>query len=89
MLFDSPIFHSNRYHADAVCIHCSGIVRHQAWCITTNKAVLYAYEVAIPPEKMDDSDRRILHTLGVIGRGLSFCVLFKSRLTKEFRPLCM
>ena len=44
---------------------CRGVVRHEAWCITTNKAVLYAYDVAINPEKLDDSDRRILHTLGV------------------------
>ena len=50
---DAPIFHSNRYHAEASCEHCAGVIRHEEWCITRNERVFYAYEVAVEPCKLD------------------------------------
>jgi hypothetical protein len=29
MLLDAAIFHSNRYHAEATCEHCAGVIRAQ------------------------------------------------------------
>ena len=65
MLVDAAIFHSNRYHAEATCEHCAGVIRHERWCITCNPHVFYAYEIVVDPGKMQLSDRLILHALGV------------------------
>jgi len=65
MLLQTPIFHSNQYHAGAECEHCAGLVRHEPWCITRNSAVYYAYQAALDPEKLSLADRLILHALGV------------------------
>jgi hypothetical protein len=65
MLLQSPIFHSNQYHAAAACEHCGGLVRHETWCITRSSVVYYAYEAALDPEKLSLADRLILHALGV------------------------
>jgi hypothetical protein len=53
MLLNRAIFHSNRYHADATCRHCSGVIRHESWCVTRNTLVCYAYEAVVDPEKTD------------------------------------
>ena len=64
MLLNDAIFHSNRYHAEATCEHCSGVIRHESWCITRNSLVYYAYETVLDPEKLTLEDRLILHALG-------------------------
>ncbi len=58
-------YHSNRYNAQEACEHCSGVIRHEKWCITCDPLVQYAYGVVMEPEKMTLSDRLILHALGV------------------------
>ena len=63
MLVDAAIFHRNRYPAEASCENCSGIVRHEEWCITKNGRVYYAYEVVVDPDALDYADRLILHAL--------------------------
>jgi hypothetical protein len=65
MLLQTPIFHSNPYHAGAACEHCAGLVRHEPWCITRNSVVYYAYQAALDPGKLSLADRLILHALGV------------------------
>ena len=65
MLADTPIFHSNRYHADASCEHCAGLVRHEDCCVIRNERVDYAYEVAVRPGKLDYAGQLILHALSV------------------------
>jgi len=62
-------YHSNIYSADAACEHCSGVVRHETWCITQNDAVSYAYEAVLDADKLSPGDRIILHALGVLWRG--------------------
>ena len=65
MLVNSPsVFHSNKYCEAAACIHCSGVVRHESWCITGTFRVRYAYEVVLHPEELTVEDRLILHALG-------------------------
>ncbi len=64
MLLNGVIFHSNQYSAEATCEHCSGVIRHESWCIT-QLAVYYAYETILDAEKLTLEDRSILHALGV------------------------
>ena len=67
-MFSNPAatwFHSNQYNADSVCEHCSGIVRHERWCITRNPMVHYAFRVVADPKSLSIGDRMILHALGV------------------------
>jgi hypothetical protein len=59
------IFHSNRYHAQAACPHCEGIIRHEPWCITLHPAVYYAYQIVADPSKLTVGDALILHSPGV------------------------
>jgi hypothetical protein len=61
----TALFHTNRYHAEAACEHCRGIVRHESWCITRDPIVYYAYEVVLDGNKLTLEDRLILHALGV------------------------
>ena len=58
--------HSNKYSAEAACEHCEGIVHHQPWCITQNKAVHYAYQAVMDASSLTEHDRLILHALGVV-----------------------
>lgn len=58
-------YHSNRYYAASACECCAGIVRHEPWCITSNRNVQYAYQVVVNPEKLTQQDSLILHSLGV------------------------
>jgi hypothetical protein len=58
------VFHSNRYHAQAACEHCEGIIRHEPWCITLDPVVYYAYQVVVDPSKLTIGDSLILHSLG-------------------------
>lgn len=66
MFVNSPsaLFHSNQYCAASACQHCSGVVRHEAWCITENSRVRYAYEVVLHSEQLTVEDHLILHALG-------------------------
>ena len=59
------LFHTNRYHAEAACEHCGGIVRHESWCITRDPIVYYAYEIVVDGGKLTLADALILHALGV------------------------
>lgn len=65
----SSKYHSNRYHAQAACEHCEGIIRHEAWCITRDPIVYYAYQVVADPAKLTVGDSLILHSLGVTWTG--------------------
>lgn len=58
------LYHSNRFHAQAACAHCEGIIRHESWCITLDQAVYYAYEIVVDPGKITVGDALILHSLG-------------------------
>jgi hypothetical protein len=61
----STWYHSNQYTAASECEHCSGVIRHEPWCVTRNQAVSYAYEAIIDPGKLTLEDELILHALGV------------------------
>lgn len=57
--------HRNPYTVEAACDHCGKILRHDAWCITLNPFVQYAYEIVLDPHKLTIGDAIILHSLGV------------------------
>jgi hypothetical protein len=59
-----PLSHSNQYSADSACGHCDGVLRHEAWCITQNSSVLYAYQIVSAPSRLNRGDCLILHALG-------------------------
>ena len=59
-----PSSHSNRYSADSPCGHCDGIIRHEAWCITQNASVQYAYQAVSDPDNLSPGDHLTLHALG-------------------------
>jgi hypothetical protein len=61
---DAPIFHSNRYGADSACEHCYGVTCHEAWCVTQNASVQYAYRVVNNPSSLTHGDLLVLHALG-------------------------
>lgn len=58
-------YQGNQYKTQLPCEHCSGIVRHERWCITRDPLVRYAYRVVQEPEKLSFADNLILHALGV------------------------
>ncbi len=49
--------------------HCSGIIRHETWCITRNDEVAYAYKAVLDADKLSLGDQLILHALGVVWGG--------------------
>jgi hypothetical protein len=57
--------HRNQYSADSACGHCDGVIRHEAWCVTQNASVQYAYQVVSDPGLLSTGDHLILHALGV------------------------
>ena len=59
-----PSSHSNQYGADSACGHCEGITCHEAWCITQNVSVQYAYQAVSDPVNLSPGDHLILHALG-------------------------
>ena len=61
----TQLHHAVRDSADSACEHCEGIIRHEPWCLTLNKAVSYAYKILLNSESLTLSDRLILHALGV------------------------
>lgn len=61
----SAPFHSIRYNAQSACEHWSGVIRHEAWCITVNPVVYDAYEVVLDADKLSMGDVLALHSLGV------------------------
>ena len=62
-------YHTNRYSAHAACEHCSGVIRHESWCITVNPVVYYAYEAVLDASKLSLGDVLALHSLGVLWTG--------------------
>jgi hypothetical protein len=58
-------YHNHRYNAQAPCQHCSGIIRHEDWCITRDPVLYYAHEIVADPTKLTIGDALILHSLGV------------------------
>ena len=63
------LFHANRYHAEAACEHCGGIVRHERWCILRDPIVYYAYQIVVDSSRLTLADELILHALGVTWQG--------------------
>lgn len=61
--------HSNKYTAESACEHCSGVVRHEPWCITRSSDVLYAYAAVLDAGNLSEGDRLILHALGALWTG--------------------
>ena len=59
-----PSSHSNPYSADSACSHCERIIRHEAWCMTQNASVQYAYQAVLEPGTLSPGDHLILHALG-------------------------
>ncbi len=57
--------HSNPSSMHAVCEHCGNVLQHEAWCITRNTAVRYAFQIILEPSKLTIGDALILHSLGV------------------------
>jgi uncharacterized membrane protein (DUF2068 family) len=43
------LFHSNRYNAESACHHCSGVGRHEHWCLTLKPVVYHVYEIVAYP----------------------------------------
>ena len=62
-------YHSNQYNAETECEHCSGVVRHEPWCITQNEIVAYAYAAVLDAADLTFEDQLILHALGVSWTG--------------------
>jgi len=60
-----PWFYSNQYTADSACEHCSGVLRHEPWCVTRNLHVMNAWEAVRDPAMLSFHDQLILHALGV------------------------
>lgn len=48
------------------CPHCGSAQQHEAWCVTTNLAVRYAYAIVLSSSLLTPGDALILHSLGVI-----------------------
>ena len=69
MLRAEKWYHSNQYNAETECEHCSGVVRHEPWCITRNASVAYAYAVVVDAANLTYEDQLILHALGVAWTG--------------------
>jgi len=61
--------HGNKYTAESACEHCSGVVRHETWCITRSPIVLYAYAAVLDADNLGEGDRLILHALGTAWTG--------------------
>lgn len=57
---------SNPYREKDPCPYCEARQQHEAWCVTTNKAVRYAYEAVLGSSRLSDGDVLILHSLGVV-----------------------
>lgn len=52
--------------AKNACPHCGSRHQHEAWCVTTNLNVRYAYAVVLSSKLLTPGDALILHSLGVI-----------------------
>jgi hypothetical protein len=57
---------TTRPSAKNACPHCGSARQHEAWCVTTNLAVRYAYAVVLSSSLLTPGDALILHSLGVI-----------------------
>ena len=56
----------SHYRAKVPCPYCEGTHQHEAWCVTTNLAVRYAYEIVLGSSLLTAGDVLILHSLGVV-----------------------
>jgi hypothetical protein len=54
-----------QYTQSSICGHCLGVTSHEAWCITCNTAVRYAFEIVLDGRQLALGDELILHALGV------------------------
>ncbi len=52
--------------AKGVCSHCGSARQHEAWCVTTNLNVRYAYAIVLSSNLLTAGDVLILHSLGAI-----------------------
>jgi hypothetical protein len=59
-----PLRDSNQESADSACGHCDGVNCHEAWCVTQNDSVQYAFQAVSDPSHLSLGDRLILHALG-------------------------
>jgi hypothetical protein len=57
---------TTRRSAKNACPHCGGAAQHEAWCVTTNLSVRYAYAIVLSSTLLTPGDVLILHSLGVI-----------------------
>ncbi|MGC2478031.1 MAG: hypothetical protein WA485_27075 [Candidatus Sulfotelmatobacter sp.] len=57
--------HQNHQSAPSACTCCLGIQGHEAWCVTRDPNVHYAYSIVLEPRKLTIGDSLILHSLGV------------------------
>jgi hypothetical protein len=57
-------YDSNHHRADPACSCCAGVTTHEAWCITHNVFVQYAFR-AVLDNALTIGDTLILHALGV------------------------
>ena len=56
-------YHTNQYALESSCEVCGGVIRHETWCIETNKRVLEAFKAVLYGVEEDDAVR--LAGLGV------------------------
>ncbi len=61
-----PLRHSNQYSADAACVHCDGVIRHESWCVTQCGDVYYAFQAVEDASQLSPGDELMLHALGVV-----------------------
>jgi hypothetical protein len=57
---------TTRRSAKNACLHCGAAPQHEAWCVTTNLSVRYAYAIVLSSSLLTPGDVLILHSLGVI-----------------------
>jgi hypothetical protein len=57
---------TSHYRAKGPCPYCEGTQQHESWCVTTNLAVRYAYEIVLGSSLLTAGDVLILHSLGVV-----------------------
>lgn len=56
---------ANQLTAGPACDHCAGVTSHEAWCISCNAIVRYAYGVVLDSGRLTLGDELSLHALGV------------------------
>lgn len=62
------IHSESRSNTTSPCENCLGIVEHEAWCVTRDPKVQYAYAIVNDPCALTYRDSLILHSLGISWR---------------------